>query len=215
MYPNSSEYIVYNEVRFQTNPKTRKTVIVPAMTFGQRWKRALSRMIARFNQPKATMTAPAVPQISAQVHKIGATPAHYRAFSLIQPRIINYIDHEQDSHPALAAFRNKAKEIRTLNNEQISDAACGVLDTFVALVDAFVSLWDAVGKTENLRIFEVGQGARVQLRADMLATIAKLDAELQEILSSETVSHDKFNAVQRFVDMRYGQSKDSYGLNSI
>lgn len=141
----------------------------------------------------------------------GALQKHYRAFSLLQPRIVAEAGMGA-THRAIASFRERAKAIRDVSTQEVNDAACAVLDTFVELVEAFVPLWTAAGEAEDLRVGEIGAGARAGLRDQMLATIAKLEAELVEVLSQETVCRDRFDTVQRYVELRYGEEQD-YGLS--
>lgn len=146
---------------------------------------------------------------------IGATDTHYRAFSLLQPRVTSD-DSSMSLHKSIVAFRDRTKTIRQLRDREVNDSACAVLNTFVALVDAFTPLWDAAGKAEDLRIHQIGTGARVDLRDDILGIVAKLDAELARVLSGESAARDRFETVQRFVDLRYGaSSKSDYGLTSV
>ena len=155
------------------------------------------------------------PAVAIQAPRaIGATPIHYRAFSLLQPRITND-ERSIGAHKAIVSFREHAKAIRQLNDQQVNDAACAVLDTFVELVDAFTPLWDAAGKAEELLVFEIGEGARVALHADILETVARLDAELSRVLSGETQSRERFDTVQRYVEIRYGDEPKDYGLSSL
>jgi hypothetical protein len=185
------------------------------------WWRVVLDWISGFG---ATVPVQPVPVIVAEVpapapvipapRAIGASPTHYRAFSLLQPRIISD-DRFGGPHKAIAAFRERAKSIKLLKDQQINDAACAVLDTFVELVDAFTPLWDAAGKDDEMRLFQIGTGARMGLRSDMLETVGKLDAELARVLSGETRSRDRFETVQRFVEIRYGDAKDDYGLAPV
>lgn len=146
---------------------------------------------------------------------IGATPTHYRAFSLLQPRI-KPDRRMPGAQKAIVSFREHAKEIRQLKTRQVNDAACAVLDTFVQLVDAFIPLWDAAGKAEDLLVSEIGEGARVELHAEMLETVARLDAELARVLSGESLSREHFDTVQRYVEIRYGEdAKEGYGLSPV
>lgn len=152
---------------------------------------------------------------------IGASPTHYRAFSLLQPRIRSAVrsgsgrEYMQDGHTTITAFRVRTKAIKDVTDQAVNDAACVVLDTFVKLVDAFVPLWTSAGDTEGLLVGEIGTGARVPLKEDLLETVERLDAELTRILTPGEVSRDRFETVQRFVETRYAAETDDYRLTPV
>lgn len=200
------------------SPAPARVVHTPQANWIQRAIAAVVAMFRRAAEPQP-VPAPVIEAPAAPVPapRMAATPTHYRAFSLLQPRIT---DDDADgwdvrAHKSIVAFRDRAKAIKDLKDPEIAAAACAVLDTFVEAVDAFIPLWDAAGKSEGLIVFEIGEGGRVRLHAEILETVAMLDAELARTLSGQSVSRDRFDTVQRYVETRYGGPTETYGLGPV
>lgn len=135
----------------------------------------------------------------------GATPIHYRAFSVLGVRL-----KDQASADALAAFRTRVKTIKLQDSQIVRDQALALLDHFASLADQYAPLHDDV---------ETDEAIRMRRRATMFAAVVKLDAALADILASADRSDLEFESAVRFIDLRYetAASADAadYGLTSI
>lgn len=139
---------------------------------------------------------PAPPRVGTGA--AGATPAHYRAFSLLSVRTAG--DPRFEKH--LAAFRTTAKTIRDERDPVARDAALKVLDHFVGVAQAYADAWD---DTPEVR--------RAQLRNKLKPTLLQLHQALKDALAASNSDVAKALAVeQRFVEIRYGEDAPNYGL---
>jgi len=128
----------------------------------------------------------------------GATPLHYRAFSLLRPRLTSLALREK-----LVCFRARTKTIKLYDAEPVRDEALRLLDRFVQIADEFAPLFD--------RADADGRNA-LQLR--LSSSIDILDGALQDILQGNEVSSVRFDELTRFVELRYAPA-ETYGLASI
>lgn len=133
----------------------------------------------------------------------GATPIHYRAFSVLSVRMT-----DPASHKALVDFRQRVKTIKLEDSQVVRDQALALLDHFALIADRYAPLHDA------------DDGAtRARRSATMLAAIGKLDGALAAIMASAQVDADGFDSAVRFIDIRYdtsaGENAVGYGLTSV
>ena len=128
----------------------------------------------------------------------GATPAHYRAFSLLQTRT-NGARFDQ----ALFSFRENAKRIKFEDDETIRAEALRLMDSFVLLADEFAPLSDNLAGAELKAVNDA-----------MRDTVLRLDASLDGILDGSTRSTDGFRTALRFIETRYADEAPNL-LSSI
>lgn len=128
----------------------------------------------------------------------GATPAHYRAFSLLQTRT----DGARFSE-ALYSFRLNAKRIKLEEDETIRAEALRLMDSFVLLADEFAPLSDNLAGAELKAVNDA-----------MRDTVLRLDASLDAILDGSTRSTDGFRTAVRFIETRYADEEPN-PLSSI
>jgi hypothetical protein len=133
----------------------------------------------------------------------GATPTHYRAFSVLAVRMTDVA-----SSKALVAFRERAKTIKLEDSQVVRDQALALLDHFALIADRYAPLHDADD-----------DATRTRRSATMLAAIGKLDDALAAIMASAQINADGFESAVRFIDIRYdtaaGDNAVGYGLTSV
>jgi hypothetical protein len=140
-----------------------------------------------------------------RVHTIGergATPRHYRAFSLLAVRC-----EDVAMRDAMVAFRNRAKLIKLEDDEQVRNEALRVMDHFAFVMDRYAPLHD-----------DTSGDVRVDKAAKMLVTMRRMDDALDAILSSSSTSADGFESAVRFIEIAYDPAAaiaEDYGLTSI
>ena len=117
----------------------------------------------------------------------GATPKHYRAFSLLQTRT-----NSTRVDDALYSFRLNAKRIKLEEDDAIRAEALRLMDSFVLLAEEFVPLSDNLAGAE-LRT----------LNEDMRTAVLRLDASLDAILDGAERSTDGFRTAVRYIETRY------------
>jgi len=138
----------------------------------------------------------------------GATPMHYRAFTLLQARLKATAGYSA-AHPDIVTFRERTKKVKEQADHAVLAGAHRLLDNFVQLVDAFVPVWNAADDDGTLELNETGQGDRARLSEDMLRTVRLLDAELAVILASNPVTSDRFDVMQRYFEARYQRADET------
>lgn len=139
----------------------------------------------------------------------GATPTHYRAFTLLQARLQKNDTFFDSAHPDIVAFRERTKKVKEQDDRLVLAAAHRLLDNFVDLVEAFVPAWNAADDNGELELYEIGKGDRSRLRDSMLRTVRLLDAKLAEILASSPATSDRFDVMQRYFEIRYQGADES------
>jgi hypothetical protein len=139
----------------------------------------------------------------------GATPMHYRAFTLLQARLQKNDTFFDGAHPDIVTFRERTKKVKEQTDHAVLAGAHRLLDNFAQLVDAFVPVWNTADNDGMLELYEIGQGDRARLREDMLRTVRLLDAELAVILASNPVTSDRFDVMQRYFEARYQRADDT------
>lgn len=133
----------------------------------------------------------------------GATPTHYRAFSLLAVRMT-----DAASGKALYEFRQRAKTIKLEDSQVVRDQALALLDHFALIADRYAPLHDADD-----------DAMRARRSATMFDAIVKLDDALAAIMASARINSDGFDSAVRFIDIRYdtvaGENAVGYGLTSV
>lgn len=208
--------------------RAKRTRIVPmptasATTAQPGWTARTIRAIAAMlraairmanNTPSPAPAAMVTPAAAMATATKGATPTHNRALSLLAPRILTDIANGYNqTHPAIVGLRKRAKTIKNVPDAQTADAALAVLDTLVTLVDAFIPLWETAGNGA-LTAGQIGTGDRARLHAEMLETVARLDDELERILTPGDLARNQLDTVKRYVETRYAPTGD-YGLDMV
>lgn len=156
---------------------------------------AIGQIQAAAQPPK---TEPAPPKVGTGA--AGATPVHYRAFSLLSVRTAG--DTRFEKH--LADFRKTAKTIRDERDPVARDAALKVLDHLVGVAQAYADVWH-----------DTPEGRRAQLRNKLKPTLLQLHQALKDALATSNSDVANTLAVeQRFVEIRYGEDTLDYGLTS-
>jgi len=133
----------------------------------------------------------------------GATPLHYRAFSVLAVRCEDVAMRE-----TMVAFRNRAKTIKLQDDPFVRTEALRVMDHFAYVVDRYAAIHDDTS------------GSTRKDKADrMLVTMRRMDDALEAIMSSATLSADGFDSALRFVETAYDPAAAAavadYGLTSI
>lgn len=149
-------------------------------------------------EPALERPMPLLPATKPKLGERGATPMHYRAFSVVQHRLSRL------HHGALKAFRETTKTIKLHDVEGVRDEALAILTTFVALVDAYAPLWDAANPGEEIEALE----------ADFMTKLADLHSSLKTTLT-KVQSTDAFETVGRYIETRYAKTEPMYGLTAI
>lgn len=152
----------------------------------------------------APAPAPAPIPIAAPVPQTlgarGATPTHYRAFSLLQTRVAGV-----QASAALFAFRERVKTIKLEDSEVVRNEALQLMDHFVQLIERYVPLHDASEGKE-----------RAAFQTKLVASLKRLDEALALILSRSELSTDGFETATRFIELRYAESsEDEFHLSSV
>lgn len=149
-------------------------------------------------EPAMPRVMPLLPARKPRLGDRGATPTHYRAFSVVQHRL------GRANLAILNRFRETMKTVKLNDSEVVRNEALAILTTFVALVDSYVPLWDAA---------EPGQAIET-LEADFMVKLQDLHASLKATLI-EIPSTDAFETVGRYIETRYAKTAPTYGLASI
>ena len=146
-------------------------------------------------QPKP-LTAPSPAPRPLALGARGATPVHYRAFSLLRPRLDSDRGRE-----VLIRFRERAKTIKLQDEEPVRYEALRLLDRFVQIADEFTPLFDR-GEAD----------ARTALEDRLSDSMEILDGALEDILQGAEVTSARFDQLTRFVEIRYAPG-EGYGLS--
>lgn len=149
-------------------------------------------------EPAMERIMPILPAPQPKLGERGATPVHYRAFSVVQHRLGRL------HHGALKDFRETTKTIKLHDVEGVRDEALAILTTFVSLVDAYAPLWDAANPGEEIEALE----------ADFMTKLADLHSCLKTTLAT-VHSTDAFETVGRYIETRYAQTPPTYGLTTV